>query len=165
MKASTQEVMNFAKVSQSTAIELSWNNLHTKHKLYTDRGNNARVTINWLSKKFGITNFVKGNDAPKGGKNGNFVTFEPTEAFKDFTQSILDFDAQKEIEHQESIANFEKMKLMAKEFIQANPEKVEKYKAKHGTNSKGLQIAAWKLSNIANGKGLKISKTAFHHAL
>lgn len=32
-------------------------------------------------------------------------------------------------------------------------------------SAKGLQVAAWKLSNIAKDKGLKISKTAFFHSL
>jgi hypothetical protein len=57
------------------------------------------------------------------------------------------------------------MKLMANDFIKNNLQLVEKYKEKHGTNSRGLQIAAWKLSTIAIGKGLHITKSAFFHSL
>jgi uncharacterized protein YifE (UPF0438 family) len=161
----TTSIENFAKVTPSVALQLAYNDLHVNRKLYTNRGLNARAVINWLTKQFGIVNFTKGNDAPRGGKHGDFVTFETNEAFEKFAQSIKDFEGQREVEVEADKANFENMKVMASEFIAKNSELVEKYKAKHGTSSRGLQVAAWKLSNIANDKGLKISKTAFFHAL
>lgn len=161
----TQSIEVLFKVTPSVSLQLVYNDLHIYRKLYTNRGCNARAVINWLNKEFGINTFVKGNDAPRGGKFGDFVTFESNEAFEKFAQSIKDFESQRDAEVEADKANFENMKLMAKDFIKNNLQLVEKYKEKHGTNSRGLQIAAWKLSTIAIGKGLQISKTAFFHSL
>jgi uncharacterized protein YifE (UPF0438 family) len=161
----TQSIEVLFKVTPSVSLQLAYNDLHINRKLYTNRGCNARAVINWLTKEFGINTFVNGNDAPRGGKHGNFVTFETNEAFEQFAQSIKDFEIKKDAEVQADQANFENMKLMAKDFIKNNAEIVDKYKAKHGTNSRGLQISAWKLSTIAIGKGLHITKTAFFHSL
>jgi len=161
----TQSIEVFFKLTPSVSLQLAYNDLHINRKLYTNRGCNARAVINWLTKEFGINTFVKGNDAPRGGKFGDFVTFDTNEAFEKFAQSIKDYETQREAEVELDKANFENMKVMAKDFIKNNAELVEKYKAKHGTNSKGLQVAAWKLSTIAIGKGLQITKTAFFHSL
>jgi len=161
----TQSLEVAFKVTPSVSLQLAYNDLHIYRKLYTNRGCNARAVINWLTKEFGINTFVKGNDAPRGGKHGDFVTFDTNEAFDKFAQSIKDFESQREAEVEADKSKFENMKLMAKDFIKNNAEIVEKYKAKHGTNSKGLQITAWKLSTIAIGKGLHITKSAFFHSL
>lgn len=89
---STQQVINFAKVSKSTAIELVYSDLHLTKKLYTNRGNNATATINWLKKNFNAQ-FTTGNDAPRGGQRGNYVTFETNEKFEKFAQSLTELDA------------------------------------------------------------------------
>ena len=65
----------------------------------------------------------------------------------------------------EAQKKYESMVKAAKVFIKENKTLVDNIKAKHDSNSKGLQIVAWKLSNKAGDKGLTISKTAFYHAL
>lgn len=65
----------------------------------------------------------------------------------------------------EAEKKFTRMVIDAKTFIKENQNLVDALKSKHDGNSKGLQQVAWKLSNRAGDKGLKISKTAFYHAL
>lgn len=94
---SVNQLIEFAKVTKSIAIELAYSNLHVTKKVYTNHGNNARATMNWLVKNFGV-NFTTGNDAPRGGKHGNYVTFESNEKFEKFAQSLIELDEKLENE-------------------------------------------------------------------
>ena len=63
----TTSVMQLAKCSNSTALEIVYHNLLDNKKLYLNRKNNATATIKWLEKNFDAK-FIKGNDAPRVGK-------------------------------------------------------------------------------------------------
>lgn len=100
------------KVSKSTAIEIVFSDLHINRKIYLNRGNQARSTIGWLVKKFGVT-FQTGNDSPRGGKRGDYVTFESNEAFEKFAQEVNAIDerisAETEARNREKKAAIESM--------------------------------------------------------
>jgi hypothetical protein len=72
--------------------ELNYNNLADTCKVYTHRGNYATATMAWLQRHFGVI-FTEGNDAPRGGKRGNYVTFAPTQAWIDF---VADYKSSKQ---------------------------------------------------------------------
>lgn len=82
------QIMQFAKCSKSTAFEISYYNLFDC-KLYVNRKNNSRSTIFWLKTNFDIEVSKIQNDAPRGGKIGDFVTFEPNEKFIELKNLIL----------------------------------------------------------------------------
>jgi hypothetical protein len=73
------------------ASELN-NNLANTCKIYTHRGNYATATMAWLQRHFGVI-FTEGNDAPRGGKRGNYVTFAPNQAWLEF---VADYKASKQ---------------------------------------------------------------------
>lgn len=88
MKAlNTQTVMQLAKCSKSTAIEIVYNDLLESKKLYLNRKNNSTSTIKWLEKNFDAK-FTNGNDAPRGGKFGDFVTFTTNNNFETLVSLI-----------------------------------------------------------------------------
>jgi hypothetical protein len=89
---SYHSVMNIAKCSKSTALEIIYHDLLETKKLYLYRGNNANATINWLTKNF-AAKFTKGNDAPHGGVAGTFVTFTANEKLNNLIKLINDADA------------------------------------------------------------------------
>lgn len=72
-----EQIKEIAKCTHCTAVEVKYCDILEKCKLYTDRGNNSRATMNWLSKH--DVEFTYGNDAPRGGKIGNFVSFKMTD--------------------------------------------------------------------------------------
>lgn len=106
---STQTVMRLANCSKSTAIEIVYSNLLETKKLYLNKKNNSTATKKWLVKNFDAK-FTEGNDAPRGGKTGDFVTFTVNDKFDDLVTLInnedvklKNFTALKKIEQQEAI--------------------------------------------------------------
>lgn len=81
-------IMLLADCSISTANEILYYNLFS-NKIYLNRKNNSRSTILWLRKKFDISVSEIKNDAPRGGKTGDFVTFEPNVKFEIIRNSII----------------------------------------------------------------------------
>ncbi len=79
-------------IPNCVVAELNYNNLADTRKIYTHRGNYATATMAWLTKHFHVI-FTEGNDAPRGGKNGNYVTFEPNQAWLEF---VADYKASKQ---------------------------------------------------------------------
>ena len=117
-------VMLLANCTACTANEILYYNLFSQ-KLYLNRKNNSRSTIIWLQKKFNIEVSTVQNDAPKGGKIGDFVTFETNEKFEIMRKSIISEnenfinkrDALK-IEHQKKIDSMVISENEAKNFIE-----------------------------------------------
>lgn len=92
MKAlSTQTVQELAKCSKSTALEIIYSDILETKKLYLNKKNNSSATMKWLERNFSAF-FTYGNDAPRGGKTGDFVTFTFTtsgeEKFNSFVSTI-----------------------------------------------------------------------------
>ena len=82
------EVMEMAKCSKSTAIEIVYTDILESKKLYLNRKNNSTATVKFLEKNF-EAKFTKGNDAPRGGKFGDFVTFTTNDKFDELAKAIL----------------------------------------------------------------------------
>jgi hypothetical protein len=108
---SNQQVIKLAKCSNSTALEIICANLLESKKLYLNKKNNSSATIKWLEKNFDAK-FTKGNDAPRGGKAGEFVTFEVNCNFEKLVNLISEADAEciknneaKKAEQQKAINN------------------------------------------------------------
>ena len=73
--------------------------------------------------------------------------------------------AREEAEENEAARQFEFNLMKQDAMIFLQDEKMQGIIDKHIQNSKGLQDAAWKLSNIARKKGINISKTAMYHVI
>jgi hypothetical protein len=86
------QVMNLAKCSKSTAIEIVYRLLFEKRRVYLNKKNNATATIKWLTKNFDA-NFTAGNDAPRGGKIGDYVDFTANSKFDELQKLILQENA------------------------------------------------------------------------
>lgn len=89
MEISVETIVKKFKICRSLAIEIWANKLLTNRRIYVNRGNNAAASINSLKKNFGISVITQGNDAPKGGKIGDYIEFESTEAFEVFAKKVL----------------------------------------------------------------------------
>ena len=132
------QIMLMAKCSQSTANEIMYYNLF-ECKLYLNRKNNSRSTILWLKNHFSIEVSEIKNDAPRGGKNGDFVTFEPNEKFLEIKNLILT--------ENENKINFENQRKQAqilevsKMVISENEKNSFLEKTKNLSNKKARAIA------------------------
>ncbi len=82
-------VMQLCKCSNSTAIEIMYSNLLTSKNLYLNRKNNSTATLNWLKKHFEAKISEIKNDAPRGGKVGDFITFTANEKFDNLCKLVL----------------------------------------------------------------------------
>ena len=128
------EVQHFAGCNNYTAIEILYCRILTEGKLYTCRGNYANYTINWLSRR-GVNNFVHGNDAPRGGKWGQYVTFEISDELKGIHTKLAAINTVAEQRHK---AEAERKAQLERD-IQGSitPEEKEKYLAAvHGLSRK-----------------------------
>ena len=146
MKALSKEsVIKLAKCSNSTALEIIYHNLLEDKKLYVNRKNNANATIKWLEKNFDAK-FTKGNDAPRGGKIGEFVTFTTNEKFNELAELINNKDIElKEFQKNKKIAE---QKLINEMVISENEKTKFLEKTKDLSNKKSREIA----SNFAGRK-------------
>lgn len=86
-----QQVKKLLECSESTAMSIVYSDVLATAKLYTNRGNNAKVTINFFA-KHGIPVIDAGNDAPRGGKYGDFVVFKKNYAFAGLQITVSDED-------------------------------------------------------------------------
>jgi|688.fasta_scaffold577731_3 hypothetical protein len=77
---SSQEIIGLAKCSKATSLEIIYHDLLETKKLYLNRKNNSYATVKWLEKNFDA-NFTHGNDAPRGGRIGEYVTFTTNSKF------------------------------------------------------------------------------------
>lgn len=106
---SISQIMTLAKCSYSTAYEFK-NKQFIEGKLYLNQKNYANHTLKWLQNTCKILEFKSGNDAPKGGKVGDFVTFIPTSEFLDIVDLLLKED-NKQLEKAENISRQKSEKL------------------------------------------------------
>jgi hypothetical protein len=88
-----QQVMTLAKCSKSTAIEIVYSFLFENRRVYLNKKNNATATIKWLTKNFDAK-FTNGNDAPRGGKIGEYVDFTANSKFDELQKLILEKDSE-----------------------------------------------------------------------
>lgn len=72
------------KTPNCARIEIEYNKLTETNKLYTDRANYSLHTMAWLTKQFGVTYSSILNDAPRGGKRGNYILLVQTPAWVEF---------------------------------------------------------------------------------
>lgn len=89
LQLSSQKIMEICQCSKSTAIEIRYSNLLESKKLYLNKKNNSTATLNWLKKNFGAIVSKIQNDAPRGGKTGDFVTFKTNQKFDELCQLVL----------------------------------------------------------------------------
>ena len=135
---SSQTVMQLAKCSKSTAIEIIYCNLLESKKLYLNKKNNSTSTIKWLEKNFDAK-FTKGNDAPRGGKIGDFVTFTVNKKFNELLELITktdlskkNADLYKKIQQQKAIDAMVITELEKQSFLE---------KTKNLSNKKAREVA------------------------
>lgn len=126
---STGAVEKKFKVSASVALHLLYSNLTLSvgNKIYTNKGANARAVQNWLEKNFDAK-FSYGNDAPRGGKIGNFIQIVSIDAelADAFFATVKAFDEEigREIEAKR------KQKAELVEDFTMTDEEIEKFIAK-----------------------------------
>ncbi len=118
-----EKLMSELKISKSFANVIRYTRFVETGKIYTNQGWNASSIIKYLEKNFGVT-FENGNDAPKGGKWGNFVQVIETDQYKDFIIQVLELNhlanvKAESIENERKLAieNFEIDEKMKAEFI------------------------------------------------
>jgi hypothetical protein len=89
----TTQIQKLTGASTSMAIEIKYNGFLENLKIYTNKGNYANHTIAFCEKKFNAT-FEYGNDAPRGGKNGNYAVMVNynVKAVKAFKAALVDAD-------------------------------------------------------------------------
>jgi hypothetical protein len=135
---SKQTIIELAKCSNSTAIEIIYSNLLESKKLYLNKKNNSNATIKWLEKNFDAK-FTKGNDAPRAGKTGDFVTFTTNDNFEKLAVLINKKDA--ELVKQNEAKKTEQQKAV-NEMIISETEKVKFLEKTKGlSNKKSREIA------------------------
>jgi hypothetical protein len=102
------EVMKIANVSHATALQIVEGFLDTK-KIYTERGEFAKYAVHFFTNKFNAT-WVEGNNAPKGGRRGEFVIMVSyNESYNEFAQKLIEADdakgyMRKELEEKRKVA-------------------------------------------------------------
>lgn len=85
------EVMKLANVSLAVAYQIDKGFLETK-KIYTHLGDYANYAVHFFTKKFKAI-WVKGNDAPRGGKRGNYLIMVSHDiSFNEFAQKLIEAD-------------------------------------------------------------------------
>ena len=85
------EVMKIADVSHAVAHQIMYGFLDTK-KIYTERGEFAKYAVHFFTNKFNAT-WAEGNDAPKGGKSGEFVIMvSHNKSYIEFAQKLIEAD-------------------------------------------------------------------------
>lgn len=78
------------KINKHFALEIVYSNFFESKIIRTDRGNYAASTINYLKKKFNAVFSEVQNDAPKGGKRGNFVKMLSADpSFEVFQNAVI----------------------------------------------------------------------------
>jgi hypothetical protein len=103
--------------------------------------------------------FTTGNDAPRGGKTGNYVEVQTNlNEARQFTQIDIDV-AKAKLEAEQKIKNEEAIKRQAKavDFAKANPQHVEWFKAVKNENSK-TRKAFWGAITFKNSLGVSASE-------
>jgi len=135
---SSQSVMQLAKCSKSTALEIIYHDLLESKKLYLNRRNNSTATIKWLEKNF-EAKFTNGNDAPRGGKIGEFVTFEVNSNFNDLVLLITQKDS--EFVKETASRKAEQQKAIDAMVISEAEKQSFLEKTKDMSNKKARQIA------------------------
>lgn len=108
---SINQIMSIANCSYSTAYEFK-SKQFIDGKLYLHQKNFATYTLKWLEKVCKISDFKSGNDAPRGGKKGDFITFIPTSEFLNIVDKLLIQD-EKIGEIQQAITEEKSNKLAA----------------------------------------------------
>lgn len=85
------EIMKIADVSKATAYQIDLGFFDTK-KIYTERGDFANYAVKFFTKKFNAT-WVKGNDAPRGGKRWkHLIMVTHDESYNEFAQKLIEAD-------------------------------------------------------------------------
>lgn len=135
---SINQIMSIAKCGYSTAYEFK-SKQFIEGKLYLHQKNYATHTLNWLTKVCKVSDFKSGNDAPKGGKNGDFVTFIPSIEFLNIVENLLIQD-EKIGEFQQAINEEKSNKL---ESFQPTEKMILDFKAKTKglSNKKARKVA------------------------
>jgi hypothetical protein len=139
---------------------------------YSFKGDGKYYTIEQGSKAYkntDFTNFIskntdcveiieKGNDTPRGGKTGNFVTVKFTSKFYEKFQFW--FDA-KEIANQNKI-ELQKIEgendLLIKDLIVKHSVKINEWIEKHGDTSKGGRTVAWKCQKLSGFENFTVGQ-------
>lgn len=120
-----EKLMSELNISKSFANVIRYTSFVETGIIYTNQGYNAPSAIKYLEKNCNVT-FKSGNDAPKGGKWGNFVQVIETQEYKDFIIRVLELNHLAnvqaeaiEVKRKEKISSFE-----------ITPEMIEIYKKK-----------------------------------
>lgn len=165
---SVEFLIEKVKVSRTVAVALVYGDVHITRKLYTNHGNNAYATIKWLSKRFGITDLIPGNDAPRGGKHGNFVTFHSNAEFEKFTATLVELENHLTIAISSRREQDEKNNQAMREFLNSESGKaaiVTELKKKYpdlGLSNKEANSAAFHIGNkILEGKFNQVELRSF----
>lgn len=156
----------FYKMSHSMAVYLAYSNceiLQEGGKIYTNKGNYSSYTLAWLTKHVNAE-FVYGNDAPRGGKNGRFATntnFNSPKCIKMLNDIVIQDYKITQIKHQEIeiknllISNYTPSEETLKKFkrMAANESMTKTRKLAYNFSAKDLgfysSAAMHKFINIA----------------
>lgn len=99
-----------------------------------------------------------GNDAPRGGKTGDYLIVEFTNKFYEKYQFYLDY-LKKEFERKlEEEKKESEIDLQIKLAIQNHQEKINSWLEKYGTTSKGGRTVAWKCQKLSGFENFSTSQ-------
>lgn len=139
---------------------------------YSFKGDGKYYTVEQVSRAYkntDFTNFIsknsdcvevleKGNDAPRGGQTGNFVTVKFTSKFYERFQFW--FDAKEVIKAKK--VEFLKIEaqndLLIKELIAKHSDKINEWIEKHGDTSKGGRTVAWKCQKLSGFENFTVGQ-------